>query len=228
MPLRLESSSRQVEDAAVGRLRDRARAAAPALPSSVRSSNASAAIRDATSPACAPPIPSATANSGGARVVRVLVRAALATGVGARGLVDDPQHSAHSARTGTRCRRCGSRRSGAAPAGRRAAVRSRTCRWSSSCPRCRRRRHGRTAARGGRTRTCRRCRCRLRRPARCRGPGRCRTRRRSPAPRRARRPAARSTAARRSTPARSSAPYESAAGRPRSRRALRATHSRNR
>ena len=69
-----------------------------------------------------------------AREVGVLVGAPLAPGVGARRLVDDPQHDSAPdlyrlsgffviARTGTPCRRCGSGRSAAAPAARRAAAR---------------------------------------------------------------------------------------------------------
>ena len=64
MPLRLESSLRQLEDAAVGLGRDARELLLGCRRRPCRSSNASAAIRDATSPAWAPPIPSATAYTG--------------------------------------------------------------------------------------------------------------------------------------------------------------------
>ena len=92
------------------------------------------------------------------REVGVLVRVALAPRVGARRLVDDPQHAAsHCSNRNSRVADADPVARAAGPAGRRAAVRSRRCRWSSSCPRCRRRRRGRTAARGGRRRRSPRC-----------------------------------------------------------------------
>ena len=63
MPLRLESSWASSKMRRLASVATRA-SCCSGVPSPVRSSNASAAMRDATSPAWAPPIPSATAYTG--------------------------------------------------------------------------------------------------------------------------------------------------------------------
>ena len=67
MPAREESSwaSRWISLLAAWAISSSCPSAGVSLTTCGRRSNAPAAIREATSPACAPPIPSATANTGG-------------------------------------------------------------------------------------------------------------------------------------------------------------------
>ena len=111
IPAREESSLGELVDLAVGRLAIVSRSSAPArLVGEVARSKALGGGLEATSPACAPPIPSATAKSGARAKNESSLALPLAAGVGAVAPARRLSASGHTPRSGTRCRRSGSRR----------------------------------------------------------------------------------------------------------------------
>ena len=141
---------RAVVDAPV-RLLDQLRDALLAAAVRVRLRIAAAARPEASSPACAPPMPSATPKSGGATTYASSLRRRLRPVSVSRRVADLHGSNLRSvspiADDVARVSACGRASAG---------CRSRRCRSSSRCPRCRRRRGAARSARGASRRTRRR------------------------------------------------------------------------